>query len=87
MAKQQIKCMVAKHMACPADDWAMLQFIYSFVDDYRKSTELYHSAAIIFEQPANINEDLFEDLFWRMFLPFKGRPQQMAGFFFQKHDN
>jgi FPC/CPF motif-containing protein YcgG len=64
-AKQQVHCMVATHMACPKDDHEILQFIYSFVDEYRQSGELYHSAAIIFQQPTYLKEAYFEELFWQ----------------------
>lgn len=65
LARDQLKCMVASHMACPADDYAILQFLYSFIDNYRASGELYHSVAIIFKQPSVINEGMFEDLLWQ----------------------
>ena len=65
LAKEQIKCFVASHLMCPADDRAILNFIYDFVDTYRNSEELYHSAAVIFKGPVEINEDLFETLMWQ----------------------
>ncbi len=49
LARQQVKCMVVPHMACPSDDHAIIDFLYSFIDNYRNSEELYHSAAIIFQ--------------------------------------
>ena len=64
-AKEQIQCMVATHMACPKDDHAILQFLYSFVDHYRQSDEMYHSAAIIFEQPTALTEEAFDDFLWQ----------------------
>ncbi len=65
LARQQVKCMVVPHMACPSDDHAIIDFLYSFIDNYRSSEELYHSAAIIFQQPSSLNEALFEDLLWQ----------------------
>src|SRR6476620_6336695 len=65
LAKQQVRCMVAAHMACPKDDQAILEFLYFFVDDYRRSGELYQSAAIIFQQPTFLNEELFDKLLWQ----------------------
>lgn len=65
LAKQQIQGMVAGHMACPRDDQAILDFLYSFIDTYRASRELYHSAVVIF-QPSGINsEEMFDDLLWQ----------------------
>lgn len=65
LAKQQIECFVATHMACPNDDDAILNFLYSFIDKYRRSDELYHSAAVIFQQPSSLSEELFDTLLWQ----------------------
>jgi hypothetical protein len=61
----QLNCLVVDHLACPKDDAAILDFIYSFVDTYRQSDKLYHSAAVIFRGPTAPNEALFEELFWQ----------------------
>ncbi|CAN5831382.1 guanitoxin biosynthesis heme-dependent pre-guanitoxin N-hydroxylase GntA [soil metagenome] len=65
VTKQQLKCMVAGHMACPKDDRDILQFLYNFVDEYRNSTRLFHSATIIFKSPVIHNEEMFEGLLWQ----------------------
>lgn len=65
LARQQIKCMVADHMACPIDDRAILKFLYDFVDDYRNSRKSFHSAAIIFKEPQFQNEEMFDELLWQ----------------------
>lgn len=65
MEKQNIKCMVADHMGCPKDDQEILQFLYAFTDEYRKSEGLYHSAAILFKGPEMPDEELFDILFWQ----------------------
>ena len=62
---QQLKYLVVDHLACPKDDTEILEFLYSFVDTYRHSDRLYHSAAIIFKGPEVPNEALFEELFWQ----------------------
>jgi FPC/CPF motif-containing protein YcgG len=64
LANNQVQTFVADHIACPKDDTLILQFLYSFVDVYRSSKELYHSAVIIFKGPENCQEDLFERLLW-----------------------
>jgi FPC/CPF motif-containing protein YcgG len=61
----QINCLVVDHMACPKDDAAILDFLYGFVDAYRSSEKLYHSAAIIFRGPTEPSEAMFEELFWQ----------------------
>ena len=63
--KGHIKTMIAGHMACPNDDADILSFIYSFTEIFRKEEKGFHSAAIIFQQPVNITEELFEKFMWQ----------------------
>lgn len=65
LARQQVKCLVADHMACPKDDKLILDFLYDFTDDYRSAKDFYHSAAIIFKEPAVMPEELFDELLWQ----------------------
>lgn len=65
LSRQQVKCMVAGSMACPKDDADILHFLYDFVDTYRTSKELYHSATIIFSGPQGIDEELFDAFLWQ----------------------
>lgn len=65
LAKSQAWCMVAGNMACPADDQDILNFLYKFIDNYRSSDSNFHSAAILFNGPADITEDLYERLLWQ----------------------
>jgi FPC/CPF motif-containing protein YcgG len=62
---KQINCLVVDHIACPKDDQAILDFLYGFVDTYRESDKLYHSAAIIFKGPENPTAAEFEEFFWQ----------------------
>jgi FPC/CPF motif-containing protein YcgG len=64
VSRNHIECMVAMHMACPADDQLILQFLYKFIDHYRSAEDSYHSAAIIFKEPAEIDEMRFDTFFW-----------------------
>ncbi|MBW8359646.1 MAG: YqcI/YcgG family protein [Weeksellaceae bacterium] len=64
VAKQQLQCLVVDHMACPKDDATILQFLYDFVDQYRSSATLYHSAAVIFKGPETSTEEDFDQLLW-----------------------
>lgn len=61
----QLHCLVVDHLACPKDDAAILEFVYNFVDEYRASEKLYHSAAVIFKGPEAPDEAMFEELFWQ----------------------
>lgn len=65
LAKQQIRCMIAGHMSCAKDDLAILKFLYSFIDEYRKSTKFYHSVTIIFTAPQFTHEKMFDELLWK----------------------
>jgi len=62
---ETIKCLVAGHIACPADDTRILEFLYEFVDDYRQSDKPYQSAVIIFDEYANLSEELFDSFLWQ----------------------
>ncbi len=64
-SRQHIKCFIAEHMACAFEDENILQFLYEFVDSYRNSDKLFHSAAIIFKNPVITGEDIFEPLLWQ----------------------
>ena len=63
--KGRISIMVADHLACPKDDAAILNFIYTFTDNYRNSKEGFHSAAVIFKSPGNIPEEIFDGIMWQ----------------------
>lgn len=65
LAREQIHGMVAGHMACPKDDLAILEFLYHFIDIYRNSGEMYHSAVIVFPQTQYLTEPLFDNLLWQ----------------------
>jgi FPC/CPF motif-containing protein YcgG len=65
LASDHIKCMLAGHLACPKDDSAILQFLYSFVDEYRLAKNTFHSAAIIFKGPQNVSEEYFDQYLWQ----------------------
>lgn len=65
MAKQQQQVFVAGHLGCPRDDQDILEFIYGFVDNYRKSDNLFHSAVIIFTIPEIHSEESYGKLFWQ----------------------
>jgi FPC/CPF motif-containing protein YcgG len=62
--KDQMKLFVAGHIACPKDDLAILDFIYDFVDNYRKSEAQFHTACVIFPDITGINEATFESFLW-----------------------
>jgi FPC/CPF motif-containing protein YcgG len=65
LAEEQIKTLVVEHLACPGDDLKILDFLYMFIDEYRQSQKLYHSAVVIFKQPRVIDETSFGDLMWQ----------------------
>jgi uncharacterized protein len=65
LAGNHIKAMAADHMACPKDDRDILQFLYDFVDEYRRSKELFLSAVVIFKEPVGCSEEIFDQLMWQ----------------------
>jgi uncharacterized protein len=65
LAEDQIKALVAEHLACPKDDADILKFLYRFVDVYRSAETSYHSAVIIFKGPENCPEEIFSDMLWK----------------------
>ncbi|MDB5222450.1 MAG: hypothetical protein JWN83_1117 [Chitinophagaceae bacterium] len=65
LAKQNVRCKVAGNMACPKDDSDILKFLYDFVDEFRNSKDIYHSATIIFTGPQTGNEEMFDALLWQ----------------------
>ena len=80
VARQQVSCFVAGHMACPADDCAILHFIYSFIDKYRSEKDIFHSAAVIFRKPDIFNEDMFESLMWEKLQSLSDLDAQRYGY-------
>ncbi len=65
LKNKTIQCLVAKHIACPADDTRILNFLYDFVDGYRLSGKSYQSAVIIFGEHENLSEELFDSFMWQ----------------------
>lgn len=65
MSRQQIACLVVDHMACGHQDEHILRFLYAFVSGFRSATTDFHSAAIIFKGPENVNEITFDTLLWK----------------------
>src|SRR5215213_7951842 len=65
LASDHIKCMVAGNITCSEDDTDILNFLYHFVDDYRNSQNSFHSAAIIFKEPQQTTEEIFDQFLWQ----------------------
>lgn len=76
VTKNQVECFVSGHMACPASDQQILKFIYEFVDTYRYSDQCFRSAAIIFKEPTDINESMFDMLLWERLAALKKLDEQ-----------
>lgn len=64
-SKQTLSCFVADHMACPKDDHVILKFIYEFIDNFRAASKGYHSVAIIFKGPLELDDFSFDKLLWQ----------------------
>lgn len=79
LAENQIMTIVADHMACAHDDVAILNFLCSFVDSYRAVKKMYHSAAVIFKDPVDIDEDVFDELLWQRLQAISDLDAQRSG--------
>jgi FPC/CPF motif-containing protein YcgG len=64
LAADQIHVMVADHLACPKDDAVIMNFLCGFIDAYQHANTLYHSAAIIFKEPGQCDEVIFDSMLW-----------------------
>ena len=71
LSKDNVQIYIAQHIACPADDEGILAFLYAFTDAYRLAEKGFHSAAIIFEQPENLSEELFDKFMWQRLIALK----------------
>jgi len=80
VTRQQIKCLVAGHIACPKDDQAILEFLYAFIESYRQSEDLFHSAAIIFKSPEIMSETLFDTFLWQRLQALSDLDAQQYGY-------
>ena len=65
MAKNQLSCFVAGDMRCPQDDYRIVNFLYQFIEKFRKSESTLCSAAVIFQGPHDLSEVDFDHLLWK----------------------
>jgi uncharacterized protein len=65
LAENKIQTLVADHLACAKDDGRILRFLYNFVETYRSSKNLYHSAVVIFKGPEKCTKEFFDTLLWK----------------------
>ena len=70
LSRDHIRVFVADHMACPKDDRSIIDFMYSFVDEFRNSSGLFHSAVVIFKGPDIFDEQMFDQLLWQRLQSF-----------------
>ena len=62
--KGQNKVFIAENICCPNDDVAIIDFLYTFVNNLRKDQSLFHSGSILFKEPKHLTEDEFEKFLW-----------------------
>lgn len=65
LEKQHIRFFVAEHISCPDNDKEIVKFLKEFKSDYRKSDSRFHSAVIIFREPGDLDEDMFDRFLWK----------------------
>jgi FPC/CPF motif-containing protein YcgG len=64
-SRNQIRVFVCDHIACPKDDYGIIQFLYGFIEEYRALSKLYSSAVVIFKGPSECSEEQFDALMWQ----------------------
>ena len=64
MTRGNISCFVADDMGDDSADQFILDFIYSFVEEFRQSKDMYHSVSIIFRNPVIQSEEQYDRLLW-----------------------
>ncbi len=80
LSRDHIRVFVADHMACPKDDRSIIDFMYSFVDEFRNSTNLFHSAVVIFKGPDIFDEQMFDQLLWQRLQSFANIDSQQYNY-------
>ena len=65
LERGQIRFFVADHIECPHNDQEILEFLKIFKNEYRNSDAKFHSAVIIFIEPAEIDEEMFDKFLWK----------------------
>lgn len=64
LSKGQIVVFQARDLRCPADDVAILDEVYDFIDRYEADKSLYASLIITFAGPNELSEEEFEKCLW-----------------------
>ena len=80
MAKDRVKIFVADNIACPKDDEAIVDFIYSFTNFYRNSGKGFYSAAVIFNQKNILEEEMFDTFMWQRLQNFSNMDAVQYGY-------
>lgn len=65
MSRGNVPCFVAADMGSDEDDARIIQFIYDFILHFQNTNGSLHSVAVIFREPQNITEDVYETFFWQ----------------------
>lgn len=63
VSRTHIKYFVANQMSSSVQDEDILSFLYSFIDDYKRSRNEFHGAVVLFRGPDIVHEQLFQELF------------------------
>lgn len=72
LAMDNIRIMVAEHFDRSDDDKKILSFAYNFINEYRETNNGFHSLVIIFKEPVNIDEEVFEEMMWERLQSLRG---------------
>lgn len=65
LEKSHIKFFIAEHIACPSNDPEIINFLNDFTKEYRNSDSKFHSAVVLYREPKEITEDMFDMFLWK----------------------
>ena len=64
LAKGQVRYFVGDDLGSADDDRRLLAALYEFIEDYRRTRQLYSTFVALFEGPRDIGESAFERILW-----------------------
>lgn len=64
LAHDHVEMVVATDLRCPADDRRILDALAEAASHYRANPQPFHSLAVLFRQPDDLDEHAFEQAMW-----------------------
>jgi len=64
LANERMHCFVAHDMREPSNDYDIINFLYTFIEGFRRNHSALSSAVVIFSHSAPFSENDFEECLW-----------------------